>query len=289
MKLATRFGSNRRVLSSPSGSFLAMDDIARAIPSAFAQEAHDSRSARYVYVPTSDIIKALDKEGFKPTFAAQAIPRREDKHGFTKHMLRFRHVDSALSRGPRGGAFESVLVNSHDGTSSYQLFSGWIEFLCLNSCVSGSGFEEVRVPHKGDIIGKVIEGTYQVIGNPLALAESIDSMQALRLSPPERRIFAEAAAELRFDLEPGDRSPVNPDRFLTPRRYEERGRDSLWSTFQTVQENVIRGGLHGVSVNANGARRNMTTRNVEGIDQNVKLNRALWTLADKMAELKRAA
>ena len=30
----------------------------------------------------------------------------------------------------------------------------------------------------------------------------------------------------------------------------------------------------------------MTTREVKGIDQDVKLNRALWTLANKMAELK---
>ena len=35
-----------------------------------------------------------------------------------------------------------------------------------------------------------------------------------------------------------------------------------------------------------GQRRRMSTREVKGIDQDVRLNRALWTLATKMAELK---
>jgi len=60
-----------------------------------------------------------------------------------------------------------------------------------------------------------------------------------------------------------------------------------------VQENVIKGGLHGIAITTDERgrrqRRNVTTRTVNGIDQDVKLNRALWTLAEKMAELKTAA
>ena len=35
--------------------------------------------------------------------------------------------------------------------------------------------------------------------------------------------------------------------------------------------------------------RRITTREVKGIDQDVKLNRALWMLAERMAELKAAS
>jgi hypothetical protein len=55
-----------------------------------------------------------------------------------------------------------------------------------------------------------------------------------------------------------------------------------------VQENVIRGGIAGRTIDANGNRRRSTTREVQGIDQNRALNRALWTLAERMAELKAA-
>jgi hypothetical protein len=39
---------------------------------------------------------------------------------------------------------------------------------------------------------------------------------------------------------------------------------------------------------ANGHRRRTTTREVKAIDQDAKLNRALWHLAERMAELKSA-
>lgn len=68
---------------------------------------------------------------------------------------------------------------------------------------------------------------------------------------------------------------------MRPRRAADV-RDDLWTVFNTVQENTIQGGLIGRT--ATGGRRK--TRPVEGIDQNIKLNRALWTLAEEMRKLK---
>jgi hypothetical protein len=54
-----------------------------------------------------------------------------------------------------------------------------------------------------------------------------------------------------------------------------------------VQENVIRGGLSNFSRDAATNRmRRATTREVRGIDQDVKLNRMLWRLAEEFAQLK---
>ena len=53
-----------------------------------------------------------------------------------------------------------------------------------------------------------------------------------------------------------------------------------------IQENVIRGGLHGRKRNAEGRIRRSRSRPINGIDQNVTLNRALWTLAEGMQRLK---
>jgi hypothetical protein len=56
-----------------------------------------------------------------------------------------------------------------------------------------------------------------------------------------------------------------------------------------VQENVIRGGIRTYGQNAQGRFRRSSTREVRGIDQDVKLNKAIWTLAEQMAALKAAA
>jgi hypothetical protein len=48
--------------------------------------------------------------------------------------------------------------------------------------------------------------------------------------------------------------------------------------FNSTQENLTQGGLRGRSTNG----RRQQTRPVQGIDQNIPLNRALWLLADNM-------
>ncbi len=48
----------------------------------------------------------------------------------------------------------------------------------------------------------------------------------------------------------------------------------------------MRGGLKGNTRGSNGRLRRTTTRPVKALDRNIKLNQALWSLTEKMAELK---
>ena len=82
--------------------------------------------------------------------------------------------------------------------------------------------------------------------------------------------------------DPSAQRHVQQSQILMPRRHDDDRRD-LWSVFNRTQENLIKGGLTGRS--ANGCRQ--STRPVQGIDQNLRLNRALWLLADGMRQLKR--
>lgn len=52
-------------------------------------------------------------------------------------------------------ANEIVLLNSHDGTSNYQLLAGLLRFVCQNGLVFGDTVADVRVPYKGDVAGHV--------------------------------------------------------------------------------------------------------------------------------------
>lgn len=281
-QLATKFASNRIEVRARDG-FLTEAEIRRAVPAAFAESAHPSRSERYAYIPTSEIIAGYAKEGFRPTFAYQARPRNVDRHGFTKHMLRFRR-ESDIGKGE---AAEIIAINSHGGETSLQLIGGVYRFVCANGLVVGDEFEEVRVRHSPKMIPEAIDGAYRVVDSFDRVRATVDTMKAIGLSLPEQMAFAESAATLRFDLAEGEAAPVRAEQFNRPRRTEDAGAD-LWTTFNRVQENTIRGGLHGVARDANNRQRRITTREVAGIDQGTALNRALWTLAQKMAELKGA-
>lgn len=256
------------------------EQIQRVAPAIFADEAHSSRSERYAYISTRQLLDGMRKEGFLPVFVQQAKARDDSKRGFTKHLVRFRREDQLAAPEAR----EIVMLNSHDGSSAFDLEAGLFRLACANGLIYGDVDTRVKVQHRGNILHNVIEGAYTVIKEFDAVGASIDRMKAVTLERPQQLAFAKAAMQLRFDGKAADDMPFEADRLLRPRRMDDKKPD-LWTTFNVVQENVIKGGIAGQTVNANGQRRRVSTREVKGIDQSTALNRALWTLADEMAKL----
>jgi hypothetical protein len=276
--LATRFANSTRVLRSDQP--LSEEQMRHAAPSIFAGTKHASRSERYTYIPTIDVLRGLQREGFEPFMGAQGQSRIEGKTEYTKHMIRLRH-------GRQGSvlpeANEIILINSHDGASSYQMLAGVFRFVCCNGLVVGQIANDIRIPHKGNIQHDVIDGAFRVLEELRWVDDSVQAMKALALQPEEQQAFATAALALRY----GDRTegqapaPISAAQLNEPRRVEDGGAN-LWSTFQRVQENALRGGLQGRTVQG----KRMRTREVSSIDRGVALNRALWVLAEEMRRLK---
>lgn len=276
MKLSRSFGANSTSIR--TGHPLTDDQIMRAAPSVFAADKHDSRSDRYTYIPTIEVLNGLRKEGFEPFFAVQSRCRVEGKAEFTKHMLRLRHA-SAINAAE---ANEIILLNSHDGTSSYQMVAGMLRFVCQNGLVAGDIVEDFKARHSGDVIGNVIEGAFTVLDQFDTVGEHRDAMRALPTTRDMELAFGRAALELRWPTEEGEAPPpVTVSQIIQPRRVQDAQQNDLWSLFNRTQENLIRGGQGG----RNSAGRRTTTRAVTGINQDVKLNRALWTLAEEMRKI----
>ncbi|HDS5593145.1 TPA: DUF945 domain-containing protein [Enterobacter hormaechei subsp. xiangfangensis] len=274
MRLASRFGSANIVRRDRP---LTREELAHYVPSIFSEDKHESRSERYTYIPTITLLDNLQREGFQPFFACQTRVRDQSKRGHTKHMLRLRRVGQITGKQVP----EIILLNSHDGSSSYQMLPGLFRSVCQNGLICGQSFGEVRVPHKGNVVEKVIEGAYEVLGIFDRVEEKRDAMQSLALPPPAQYALANAALEYRFGQ---DHQPVTVSQLLTPRRREDYN-DDLWTVYQRIQENLIKGGLSG----RNAQGRSSRTRAVTGIDGDVKLNRALWVMTENMLELFRSA
>lgn len=269
------------------GQALTDDALRKAVPSIFATEAHESRSDKFVPVPTIEVLGGLRREGFDPFFAQQARTRVQGKAEYTRHILRMRHRSIASAEGE---AFEIILINANDGTSSYQMIPGYFRFVCANGLMAGDTFNEIKVRHSGNAIDEVIEGAFTVLDDAEGLTEQVQGFKAITVSAAERGVLAEAAHQLRFPdahKEDGKPAPVTAERLLTTRRRDDRASD-LWTAFNVVQENTIRGGLAGRIRTGNGTTRRQRTRAVGGISQNKALNRALWTLTERMAALKAA-
>lgn len=274
-RLATTF--SRRSPALTSDAPLTEEQIRRVAPSIFAPEKHASRSVRYTYIPTIEVLRALAAEGFTPYSVTQSQARDESHREHTKHMVRLRRPDASGA----AQANEVVLVNSHNGASSYQMLGGVFRFVCRNGLVFGDVHAEVRVPHKGDVLGEVIDGANLIVERFDAIDASREAMQSVALDAPRQTAFARAALALRYpDADAVTPAPITEAQLLDARRPEDRAPD-LWTVFNRVQEHLTRGGLAARS--ARGRR--IRTRPVQGIDSSVQLNRALWVLAEEMRRL----
>jgi hypothetical protein len=275
---------------------LDLDALRVRVPSAFAVEPHHSRSARYAYIPTVEVITAMMEEGFKPFEAKQSKTRLADKQDFTKHMIRFRHPDAAREIKVGDSIPEIVLINSHDGSSAYKLMAGLFRLVCSNGLIVADGtINEINVQHKGNIAHNVIEGSFKIVEEAPKALEQVNRWSGLQLTDGKRQAFGEAARVIRFgDSEGNVKTTITAQQLLAPRRYEDK-EPTLWKTTNVLQENIMKGGITGRrqwQTNEKTGRRELSRASgmkaVNGIDADAKLNKALWALAERMAELKAA-
>jgi len=279
---------NSRSFTHRNQTALTIDEIARRAPSALATRPYDGMSAKYSHIATLGVIEAMIAAGFQPFSATQSRTRIPGKGDFTKHMLRFRHGDVSQSLAVGDVIPEVVLINSHDGTSAYKLIAGLYRLVCSNGLmVSDREIDSISVMHKGDVLKNVVESSHRLIGDTQKSLATVQNWTQLQLTDGEQTAFAESAHKLRFAGADGNvTTPITPAQLLEPRRRDDDGND-LWRTFNRVQENMTAGGLSAVQRDTNGRRiRRVSTRRINGIDQDVRLNRALWELAAKMAALK---
>lgn len=283
-------------LSGTASSPLTEDQLRREVPSIFAAAKHEDRSARYAYVPTSEILEGLRNEfGFQPVFACEAATRVIGKRGFTKHMIRLRQENAPKVAGSTA---EIILINSHDGSSGYVFRAGAFSFVCANGLICGDTFEALSLHHKGDAARVAMEHAARVSGYFPFVYQNIEAMKDVTMSRDEQVLFACEALRLKFnptnEVNPDTGNmilpPVTPFQVLNAYRTEERpaanGARDLYTTFNVVQEHLVRGGDHYTTRNEDtGQRRRVTTRRLTSVDGNVSLNAKLWDAASNMAKL----
>ena len=220
MRLASRFGRYNSIRRERP---LTDDELMQFVPSVFSGDKHESRSERYTYIPTINIINKLRDEGFQPFFACQSRVRDLGRREYSKHMLRLRR--------------------------------------------------------EGNIVGQVIEGAYEVLGVFDKVTDNMEAMKEIHLNSDEQHLFGRAALMVRYEDE--NKTPVTPEQIITPRRREDKQND-LWTTCQRVQENMIKGGLSGRSASGKNTR----TRAITGIDGDIRINKALWVIAEQFRKWK---
>lgn len=252
-------------------SSLSLQELQRMAPAAFAERAAAHTGARYVFINTRDIVRALMDAGFEPTAATQTQSRQSAGATHARHMLRFQPVVQTLTLDDVLG--EIVLINSHDGRSAYTLRAGLFRPVCTNGMLTALGdFGLIHVSHRGNVVANVVQAAQRIAGGFGRIGEVVGEMRRTPLSEGQQLDFAREALGLRFagHAEP----PVQPAQLLERRRMADLG-DDVWRTFNAVQEHCLGGGLPGRTARG----RAMHTRGIRAIREHVRLNAGLWELA----------
>lgn len=266
------------------------EQLQARFPAIFATSEKETLSDKYLYISTYKLVQGLESQGFKIIGAKQAKSRTNSKeHG--KHVVYMSHSSLDSLSMKVGQELPMVaLTNSHNGLSSFAIDTAFFRLACSNGLLMPTtNLNSARIIHKKGMENDVIEASYSVIKQFPEQIEMIESMKSIQLNGDERYLLAEAATNLSFeqdviDLNKSLGRDIAP-RLLTTRRYEDKSSD-LWTTFNVIQENVIKGGVRIVRENEEGRRSLARTRAVNSIDRDSKLNKELMSLAQKFQQLK---
>lgn len=264
------------------------DTLKALVPSIFETSHSYKVSDRYQQIATFEIVKAMQESGWKITKAMQSHSK-SDSHA--KHMLRFRSSDIQPILGDLFP--EVVLVNSHDGTSTYQLRAGIYRLVCSNGLVLGTDQFCERVRHFGKNIPELVaEGAARIISQLPHITEKVISLSQTAINPMGERVFAIRAIDARLDADISDEEKQREigqldtrgiyrgfylPQLLSPRRTEDKPK-TIWNVLNTIQEKMIRGGIHGGK-----NRRNI--RAIKSVDRDIALNTSLFSIAEDLQKM----
>lgn len=243
-------------------------------------------TSRYSHITTLDVVSHFLALGWVVTSCGLAGVRNASKDGFQKHIIRMSHPDFIL-RQVGDSVPEIVIVNSHDGLNTFQVYAGIFRLICSNGLVVGQSFGGTKLKHVGSDLIERVHVAIEGIKNQLpAIAEQIQAFNGVTLSETQQVDFAQRAATL-LDL-PDNTTRVDASTLLRARRLGDKG-DSLWVTFNKIQENGQGGGVkfETTKTDENGivTFKTNTTREIKAIDRRVKFNRELWDLSKEYANV----
>jgi len=252
---------------------LSLEQAKQAAPAIFATSpAPTIKSAKYAFTPTIEVIEHMDSLGFQLTGAKQSKSNVDLRQNWGTHITRFQHPELYI-KNPEGGIEarpEVVLINSHDGTRPIQFEMGLFRLVCSNGLVVKTqdfgGFRERHTRFDFPTIKGMMEEKIQSLK---PVVSKISQWAGKLMTDKERFAFAVEALALRIGQ---DRQAENYEilEILQPKRKADESK-SLWHTFNTLQENLIKGGFQ------------LNERQARGITNPVedfKINQELWQLAD---------
>lgn len=235
----------------------------------------EKTSEKYMFLDTRRVVDDMKDLGYEVTGFERAKGRTPSSP-YGLHQVRFQNP--AHQNLSRHEAPTILFVNSYDGTRRARFLAGLIRFACLNGMITGDIRSDESFLHMGDYEEALM---LRMKGIAEETHRTFTKIEDYRDAYIEKALLIEMAAEalaIRF----GDDTTltIDPRSLLMPRRAEDLAPD-LYTQWNVVQENILRGGVPGL--NKDGDIR--LSRPVNQIEKSNRINSELWGLLERTGEL----
>jgi hypothetical protein len=236
---------------------------------AFPTKPSPEVSNRYMNLDSNLIIDLMANEGYS-VHEVKWNRTRTIAGEYSKHMIDFRRpsdakIDNEVS--PR-----ILFMNSNDGSTRARFLSGLIRYVCSNGLIVGSILSDYQAKHIGEETTYLLGYARSIINNTSKVFDQVEKMRSLSLSQSEILNFSLNVLKLRFNESSLDYDPIV---FAAPRRLADTKRD-LWTIFNRLQENAIKGGIPATKGKQGGTA---ISRSISNIERDLELNTKIWSLA----------
>lgn len=236
-------------------------------PSVFTTAPAPKMSEKYTFVPTFEILENFEKEGWKVCSAKQV-----GRGNFAQHEVRLRN--GAL---PNVGdsLIEAVIRNSHNGLTAFSVSSGLFRLVCSNGLtVPTSVVDAISVKHMRIDMGMVRQITDAFAERLPMIQNSVGRMESTFLSEGQTMDMVKKASLIRWEKGSVPAS-IKFEDLISPEREGDKG-NSVWKTFNVIQEKFVRGGTQYKSQRG----RMVTMKELKNFQHVNKINTNLWELAE---------
>jgi hypothetical protein len=229
-------------------------------------------SDRYMFIDSRQVIEDMRDLGY--VVAGIRKPNhRTDQGNYGLHEIDFRLEKYMLH--PPAESPRILFLNSYDGSHKAQIISGVFRQVCSNGLVVGTTMAKQKFMHLGDFAEDLLTQIKENARLSEKVFNRIENYKGIELDKGIYLELAKEAVKLRY---PDNTIEINPMTILQPRRKEDTAKD-LWSTFNVIQENLVKGGIP--SINKKGKVKPLTS--LKQITQTNKLNMQLWDLTESFA------
>ena len=252
---------------------MSMEDIKKSAPSIFQTKQKANLSEHYVHIPTDKVIDDMIQLGWKPCQAVEVKARKKNTVGYQRHMIKFFNPNITIEGNNGDNVFPQILLtNSHDGLSSFKFQIGLFRLVCSNGLVvMDTSYGDFKLRHMGYTFSELQTKINEAVSEFPGLVEKINKLQNTELTDKQIDVFAKKAAAVRF----GEHVKVDLNALIVAERKADEG-NNLWAVFNRVQEKLISGDVGYM----NGTKLRKA-RAVKNFNQDLKINEALWSLAEE--------